>query len=504
MRIKWLHNTDYGFVFMLLAAALCAVGLFAFVYRCDNKYTAPRPDIQNGSAMLDGPALSQGKLAFLIEGWELYRGILLAPEDFTAGDLPVHETVFIGQYGGFDTPDNPNPHGLATYRLTLVLPQAEAGYTLELPEIFSAYKLYINGALVKQIGELDSGAYTPETLCNSVSFNGAGNVELIFQTANYSHIYSGLAYPPAFGTSDTVAKYLNTRLLLHMGAISIAGLVGAVFLCAGLFMLRSASKSVYSELFLYGLLCLSFAATISYPIAKLFISGMWYYLAENLCYCAMLLLVVLIQQRVMAANRKLTVPVVVFGLLMCAASLLAPFCWQGNLPLILKYSNMIGIYKYITAAFLAVNAGIGMKRGKKNGLIVMAGHTVFGTALVMDRIYPMFEPIYTGWFAETGCAALIMCIGAATLCDVVLNYKKSRQTRENERRLAVENAALDRLSRMKTEMIATVTHETITPLAVLSGYAELIAMELRRGGAWMNRPPKTLIISRRKRSVSRR
>lgn len=51
-----------------------------------------------------------------------------------------------------------------------------------------------------------------------------------------------------------------------------------------------------------------------------------------------------------------------------------------------------------------------------------------------------------------------------------------------ERALAAENAVLDRHNRMKTELIATVTHETMTPLAVLSGYAELIAGELRRKG----------------------
>jgi signal transduction histidine kinase len=54
--------------------------------------------------------------------------------------------------------------------------------------------------------------------------------------------------------------------------------------------------------------------------------------------------------------------------------------------------------------------------------------------------------------------------------------------REAEQKLTLENAALDRVNRMKTDLMATVSHETRTPLAVMSGYAELIAKELRHKG----------------------
>ena len=47
-------------------------------------------------------------------------------------------------------------------------------------------------------------------------------------------------------------------------------------------------------------------------------------------------------------------------------------------------------------------------------------------------------------------------------------------------RIVDEKKSLERLELMRTELIAAITHETMTPLAVLSGYAELIANELRR------------------------
>ena len=53
----------------------------------------------------------------------------------------------IGERTRFDQPDGVTPHGCGTYALTLDLPETPAQYGLELPEIYSAYRLYLNGNL---------------------------------------------------------------------------------------------------------------------------------------------------------------------------------------------------------------------------------------------------------------------------------------------------------------------------------------------------------------------
>ncbi len=69
-----------------------------------------------------------------------------------------------------------------------------------------------------------------------------------------------------------------------------------------------------------------------------------------------------------------------------------------------------------------------------------------------------------------------------TLDSVTKNARLEADIKIQEQILASELAAYDRQGKMKEELIATITHETLTPLAVLSGYAELVAMELRRKG----------------------
>ncbi|WP_027187573.1 sensor histidine kinase [Desulfovibrio cuneatus] len=51
-----------------------------------------------------------------------------------------------------------------------------------------------------------------------------------------------------------------------------------------------------------------------------------------------------------------------------------------------------------------------------------------------------------------------------------------------EQKLAQENTTLERINRMKTELMATISHEARTPLAVLASYAGLVSMSLKRKG----------------------
>jgi signal transduction histidine kinase len=85
-----------------------------------------------------------------------------------------------------------------------------------------------------------------------------------------------------------------------------------------------------------------------------------------------------------------------------------------------------------------------------------------------------FTPI--GMIFFMFCYAMVLSIEYAETELAMLNAREAEQV------LAAENAALDRLNLLKTDLMATISHETRTPLAVMSNYAELIAMGLRRKG----------------------
>lgn len=79
------------------------------------------------------------------------------------------------------------------------VPEQMNTYMLELPEIFSAYRLYINGTQALQMGEPQQKGYQPETGNRSVSIKTGSTMEILLAVSDYSHLYSGMVYPLPLG-----------------------------------------------------------------------------------------------------------------------------------------------------------------------------------------------------------------------------------------------------------------------------------------------------------------
>jgi signal transduction histidine kinase len=142
----------------------------------------------------------------------------------------------------------------------------------------------------------------------------------------------------------------------------------------------------------------------------------------------------------------------------------------------------IAAIAYLAVRFIVQLTGAFRRRqGSPTQWASLFGLAVFFYAAIHDAFY--YNNIYLFGLNKplTDVALLIFSFAQMT----AMSYGTMREVaaaREAERKLALENAALDRLNRMKTDLMATVSHETRTPLAVMSGYAELIAKELRRKG----------------------
>lgn len=85
---------------------------------------------------------------------------------------------------------------------------------LEVPEIFSSCRIYVNQTLVRQMGSPDT---TPVSrhIENPLIPLPSGTVELVIQAANDTHYYSGLTYPPVLETSSTVTNALTQKMIFY-------------------------------------------------------------------------------------------------------------------------------------------------------------------------------------------------------------------------------------------------------------------------------------------------
>lgn len=409
---------------ILLLTVVLACGVFLLCYRYDNKYTMQGPRARYGVLMLDEDKLERYPFVYLIDGWEIYRGKLLTPEALKENWMPPDEYIFIGQYGGFEGRDaQSDPHGSATYRLSISLPSEMRSYMLELPEIYSAYNVYINGILTAEMGETDIANYRAHTGNNSITVQSSEHLEILIAVSDYSHFYSGMVYPPAFGKPEAVGELLNTRLVVRSIACAVAACLGLLFF--GVRLLTGNRKNQCDALN-YAALCFCFILYTGYPIIKTLGFG-WtgWYIIENFAFCTMLILVMLIQHRLTGMTGRLWKFFLVYAGLVCYCALTAPLWVNGGLNLMLFYSQFIELYYWVCAIYLTTSAVYGVVQGRFYGKIMLAGNIVFDVALIMSRILPIYEPIRFGWFTELAGAVMVMFTGIVLARDIVERYRLS-------------------------------------------------------------------------------
>ena len=124
-----------------------------------------------------------------------------------------------------------------------------------------------------------------------------------------------------------------------------------------------------------------------------------------------------------------------------------------------------------------------MLDGKKMFIMAAVELTVYSSLCLFAYHYPQYIIFYdTEWNIVidiiTGLFVVGISLGATMVIQFKLYNEQSKELEEARQRLSEENAALEHLSRMKTEFLANISHELKTPLTVMSGYAQISDMQL--------------------------
>ncbi|MDR0468747.1 MAG: GHKL domain-containing protein [Peptococcaceae bacterium] len=421
---------------------------------------------------MDEISLARYPLMMLVEGWEYYGERLLGPDDFSGGGPPPDEYVYIGYYTGFEAGDpDAQPHGSGTYRLRIGVPKEPQSYSLELPEIFSSYRAYINGRLTATAGETDRARYRPETLNRIVSFIAAEDIEIIIAVSDFSHLYSGMVYPPAFGSPDDVSKLLSARFLFRAALCTIALTIGLLSFIIGIMSRR------HKQAILYGFLCLFFIGYAVYPIVKTFFSGYHpFYAIENFSFCAMFVVVLLLQRHIAGIENRWSLVFPFFGVFTCVTSLAVHLLLPvGDLRVMYAYSSLITAYEWVTAIWLTISGAAAVWKNVVRSLPVFIGALILDVALIMDRLLPLHEPVVTGWFPEIASFVLVLSVGAVIGLEAAEQYARNsaleEQARSMDRLLQMQRTYYP-LIREKIDEARAARHDLRHHLVTISGLAE--------------------------------
>lgn len=314
--------------------------LFHFgIQQLDNKYTYN--DVEAACGVVDYGNSAQD-MHFLTRQWEFYHGQLLTPEMIAENQARLTRYIDIGQFGGFELGDQTqSPHGQATYRLR-IFDKANQVRTMQLPEIYSAYKLYVNGVLLYQSGEVAKESYEPEILSTDITFTTKECNELILQVSDYSHYYSGMIYPIAYGKNQKVNIY-ETIQILTKGLQSFLPLVmGIICLITYLFAGRDKRDGYFV------LVCISYLSYILYAMIHMLMANrsfVWYRI-EDLSYYLLIYFVLLLV--VQQYQYRIPKGWAFTGAVVMAATLLVPtFFITQNADVIYLISRIGRFYKQL-------------------------------------------------------------------------------------------------------------------------------------------------------------
>lgn len=452
----------------ILLALLClalSILFFHIQYKADNKYTAPPPYGNTGHFAFTTYDLESDRPLFLIDGWEFYADNWLSPTDLSDDSIKPTEIVFIGKYPNFSFFSyGHSPFGKATYRMCLDYNGSALPLTLEVPEIFTDYTLWINGE------EMSVGN-------GSVTFVAKAETELVIAVANQSHYYSGLTYPPSIGLPRTISHMFLVRNLFY--ALLCVFPLALCFYAAASFAQRKSNRLLLH----FGLLCFFFALHCAHPfIHQLGLSGRLWYALEDASWL-MVLYEAIILSSIHAGfyNKhwfaKVIRPLCLLCCLLCVTGVL--FILPNFGSAVLLYGTILDIYKILCWLYLLVCAVLGICRALPGNGLLLSGGAILGASMAMNLFdNNRFEPIYTGWQTEYAAFFLVIIFWVLTVRYTRELLRQNQQlTLHLEEAVEKRTAELNAVLQERKAFFSDLAHNLKAPMSSIHGFTELITRQ---------------------------
>lgn len=439
---------NYFLPFVILLGSLLSTALlFYLTFQWDNKYTAK----------------DQPSLHVLADNWEFYSDSSSEPQILT-----------IGQYSNFSSlnPDR-SPFGNGVYRKTLFLEPSSDGWLLEMPEIFSASNIYINGEQVREYGSIEKEQYQIH-IQNTLLSLPPGDVEIVVQVSNYSHYYSGMVYPPLLGKTSTITFLVISRIIFY--SLLCFFTLGCSVVSFRVW-LRTKADPLYTT---FGILCFCFALHISYPLIHWLgiNAGVLPYVLEDTAWYAVVCCMSILTYRLAGVPKYRRLYSCFYGVSVCM--LLFPltafyFLFPAFSSFINIYSTIVSISKVLMSLFLIAAAFAGT-RHRPLHIWLLSGNAIFGLGYLLDYLTGgRFEPLRFGWQTEY-CGFLMVVL--FTILFVKYNHQvileKEYLTEHLQEEVQRKTAWLTSLMEERKQFLSSVAHDLKAPAAVINTYIDYI------------------------------
>lgn len=427
---------------------------FMLLFYKDNKYHTPPPYGKSGAISLTEADLGRKNPIFLIDGWLLTDGRVT--------DRPT----YIGEFSNLQRRDlSVSPHGQARYQLTLRYDGTERIVSVDFPQLYSEYAVLVDG--VKLDGGTGNGRIT--------FLLTEGEHTLVVETSSQIGYYSGMYFPPALGTAETLFQVGSVQCFAYTFAFLIP-LALAVFT---LFLWQTGGRIARW----FGVLCCSYALYmvryfvflmsyfVSLPIVQ------YWFLVQSLamyvlCFCV-IQLTVLASGAVHSKTWRLArMFLLVLPVVLMTFGLLVPV-----LPWAVFVHGKLTDFYYVVifcAAVFFSAKGVAVQSWESR--YTLSGCTVFGVGLLANLFFSnRFEPIRFFWQFEW-CGFLLVLLFGAMMVSRSRRILKENDVLTNhlEEQVKERTEEVTQLLNERKAFFSDMAHDLKAPVFATQSFIEAI------------------------------
>jgi len=479
------------FIMMLIIAVILNVGLFSSFGTGD---TSDQPKAVDGELDLSGWDFQHDGILKLDGMWAFYGSQLLGPNtDWSDGSLGKSFVSVPSSWNNYELEPAVNDGlGYATYRLRIRVPEDPGTLAIRVPNIMTAYKLWINGDLIAEAGQVDELAENnkAEQFPRVISFaTESGAADLVIQVSNYHHRKGGIWTSLTLGTTQEITRKEILAVAEQMLIIGSLFIIGTYHM--GLYAFRKRERFTLH----FGLLCLCVAfrmgVTGETMLFQRFPGASWQ-LGMRIEYIAFALCGVtgytyMYRMFPKEGSRRSQRVFNVIGYSLSVATAVLP---------VLVFTRILVVYQlYIvivcaTCLYVVIRARI---RKREGATLVLTGITFFIFTVINDMLF-YSEQHVSVQLVPFGITFFILVqsiilsnrftnamhhveLVSDELRELNANLELRVEHRTNELKQSNEsleqsNIELEKLEKSRRHLLSNISHDLRTPMTLVQGYLE--------------------------------
>lgn len=390
--------------------------------------------------------------------WEFHWLKLLEPNEI--------DSIDAAEYVSFPHQWNQDPelsvsYGYATYGLRVYKPETHPPLALTIPDMYTAYTLYINGVEVAKNGEVAKNKedYTAFWLPKTIPVDQfkSDTLELVLHISNFRHSKGGIRLPIIIGSFEHLEKARTLELGFTLLLTGCLLMIGLFFL--GLYLFgRHEIPMLY-----FAFVCFFFSyrvfGTELYPLHYLFPSLPWLLTVKAeyfTLYFTPAIFCIFVQQLYPKETSKNIIYTLAgfFSFLSVITLLFPPY----------YFTNLINLFFMVVPIFVVYVTWIYIKavQRKREGSGFALASVVIVFIVFLQNLL-----VYKTILKENLLLDFIGFFSFFFLQSLVLSYRFTNSL--SKARIKAEQAA-----KAKSQFLSIMSHEIRTPLNAVIGLSEIL------------------------------